>query len=140
MMLKAKGDKIAVSMGQPITLVIAMDSDGKPVVGYDAIITFDPALVSYTTHTSLVSEFDIFRRAEEGKVLITGVKMPSVTNQVTLRNTNVAEVTFTPKKAGTVQFGFEFVPGGDADSNLLIESAKPTDILGTVEGIAVTIK
>lgn len=129
----------SAKVGVPLTLTLVADSDNQSVAGYDIVLKYDPEVVMYNSNKSLIDDFDVVSRKEDKTVTLIGFKKLSATTPQVFANTNVMEITFTPTKAGTASFEIEFVPNATTDSNLMIESAQPTDILGSVEGANITV-
>lgn len=129
-----------VHSGESITISVSASSDGKPVVGYDVVLTYDEKLVRYVSAKSLVSDFELLPgKATPGRVPLTVIKSLSSQTPTVLTNTPVIQAEFTTLANGAAFFNLEFTPGSTTDSNLITEDAASRDILGSVQGTTVTI-
>lgn len=135
--LQLKNGSLTASAGESISvLVLAKSTD--PVVGFDAVLNFDPKVLSYTTAQNLVPEFQLVPTAKPGQVILTGTKKLSAKEAKVFNNTPVVEVSFKAVKSGQTRIEFEFAPGKTNDSNLM--NTKSKDVLGEVSGITVVVK
>lgn len=137
--LSVKEPKTFFSVGDIITLTVTANSDEKPITGYDIVIPFDSSTISYKGSTSLKTEYRIFGNTKEGKTYITGIKQLSVKEPIVFANTQIAELTFTLLKPGTIMLTPEFIAEGNTtDSNLITDTS--AEILGQAKGVSVVVK
>jgi hypothetical protein len=135
-----KATQTSFKVGEPVIVTVYADSDNNSVAGFDAVIQFDPALVSYISAKSLVADFQApIARKDERKVTVFSFKKLDSEKPVVLSDTPVVELTFKAMKAGSAPFTFEFTPPSTKDTNLMDEQKRPNDLLGSVEGTNVTI-
>lgn len=126
-----------VSMQDNITVAVSGNTSAS-VVGYDAVVTFDPRLISYVSSSSVLDSFQVVATAETGKVILTGSKKLSESKDVAFANTELATLVFKAKSKGSADFGLEYVSGATNESNIMDTNSK--DVLSTVAGATVTIE
>lgn len=136
MSLKANSGVI-VPEGEEFVVTVSADSMGDQVTAYDAVIVYDRESFAYISSNNLLDKFEINAVDKEAGLMLTGYKSLAEEEPVVFDNTNLAEVTFMAKKAGTSPLKLMFARGKTADSNLVNE--KTQDILGSVEDITIQI-
>ena len=97
-----------LKVGQPVLAIIQADSSEKDIVGFDILLTYDPAILDVPTVTSMNSHFQIASFTKKrGFVSVTGTK--SSVNQGTnvFTNTPLVKLTFSPLKVGSVDISIQ---------------------------------
>jgi hypothetical protein len=92
------------SLGQPITLVVSGDSQGKDVVGYDVLFQYPSSDFSFVSKTSATTDFQAYSFVKDNQVSITGAKGINVKTATVFNKMNLVEITFQPKTAGKFTF------------------------------------
>ncbi len=123
-------------LGQDVDVVLGGDSKSIPVSGYDAVIVYDPTILTFVNATNGRDEYNIFTSKGEGKVMVTaGLKLSDKPSA--LSDSILASVRFKVIKAGSSTISLSFTPGSKTDSNML--SDKTEDILGSVDDVIVRV-
>lgn len=135
--LKAKDAKKIYTTNEPVHLLVYADSHGTPIDGYDLVLRFDEAKVSFVSAKTLLPSFPLFSIVKKGAVNATGAKKIADTTLAIFADTALAELVFQPKKEGAVSFLFDATHGSTKDTNLINE--KSTDILSTAQGLSIFI-
>lgn len=128
-----------LTLGKPVIIAVVAESADEPIVGFDAVVEYDPQTMLFASVESTLPEFQILEQKNVDNVTLIGLKKLSASAPVTLQNSTIAELTFTPKKAGTHTFSLAFTPGSSADSNLMTEETDTKDILGSVAQLTVSV-
>ena len=135
--LKTKDNQTIVSQNTPFTIYIYAHSDNQSITGYDVVLNYNQEIVQFIDHKNLQSDFQIFVKQNKNQLMITGVKKLTSNNPTIFADSPLIELTFQPKKTGSVTFSFDFTPQSKKDSNLINE--KTEEILGKVEGVSLSI-
>ncbi|MBI2641199.1 hypothetical protein HYW87_01220 [Candidatus Roizmanbacteria bacterium] len=110
---------------QQFDVEVKATSDGKAVVGYDLVLTFDPEEIEVQKATSLVNDFTLYPVKKEKYYSLTATKGVEVKTQSVFNNTPIAKFTLLPKKSGTIrlaltrQLGVEKTQMVDEQSQIL---------------------
>lgn len=113
------------------------DSKGAHITGYDAVISYDPAILEYVSTQSQQSLFNIYSKSLNGTVAITGIKSPQVTQQVTFQNAPLALIKFKPKQLGESGLQLLFTQHSNKQSTLITSTSE--NILDETRGISVKV-
>lgn len=124
-------NKEIYSEGEEVIVKVYANSKQIPITGYDAVITYDPQLVTYEDAKTVTDAFSLYTQPDKnGATSLTGMRplndSPTAVDQV------VAEVRYKVKKSGKIAFALKYTPGSTADSNLIDTSSK--DVLTAVTG------
>ena len=136
-----KTQKATFKRGETVSFIISADSKGDTITGYDAVLRYDPQLLTFSKATSLVEGMDLFQTDEPSEVsgkselVVTAIQSISQKDPFIFSRTPLAEVSFVVKKAGTVPVEMVFAPGHTTDSNLM--NTQTQDILSSVAGITI---
>ena len=131
---KAQGN---YQVNQPLTMTV-VGSSSKPVVGFDAVISFDDQAVKYDSATSLNDNFQVFPTKQTGKLYVTAGKKLSVAGAVDLKDTPLLSITFTPLQQGNYEFNLNYKAGDTTDSSLIDDQSN--DILEQVSGVKISVE
>lgn len=129
----------SLTVGKPVTIAVVAESAEEPIVGFDVVVEYNPQMMIFASSESILPEFQILEQKNVDNVTLIGLKKLSASIPVALQDSKIAELTFTPKKAGTHTFSLAFTPGSSADSNLMTEETDTKDILGSVSSLTVTV-
>jgi len=113
-----------LSIKKPVSLIVAAVSEGKNIVGYDTIISYDKEAFSYTGAQSLLSDFTVYPYERPTHVAISAIKSLQSNTVTSWDNTPVLRVTFQPKKTGT--YTFYLSPKGPEASKMMDDKAQAT--------------
>lgn len=134
-----------IPVGEEVRVTINVSSGGKETLGTDAVILYDPKMLSatrilpgklYPNYPPNLQDIDNVH----GKVQFSGtvgLKKPLTAEGV------LGEISFRAKKPGTTKIGFDFEPGGTADSNIVPSFAgldlleqKPKEITLSIRSVS----
>lgn len=140
--LSATSRSSTAKVGESVVMTVTASSDSQPVSGYDIVITYNPAVLTFASAKSTQNDFSLLGvQKSEGKVTLIGSKKLSSTQSVVLSNTSLAELTFTAKSAGKGSVALQFSPGSSTDTNLWNGDSKPQDVLGSaISTVMVTVQ
>jgi len=110
------------SKGSPVTLQIQASSQGRQVVGYDAVVTYDKTAFDFVKAMSLMNDFKVYSYDRPTYVSLSAIKSLQDNKVITWSNQSLVELTFQPKKTGT--FIFSLNPVGKEASKLVDEKAQ----------------
>ncbi|MBI4973289.1 hypothetical protein HZC27_01630 [Candidatus Roizmanbacteria bacterium] len=110
------------SKSSPVTLQVQASSQGRQVVGYDVVVTYDKAGFDFVKATSLMEDFKIYSYDRPTYVSLSAIKSLQDNKVATWTNQALVDLTFQPKKAGT--FSFSLAPVGKEASKLVDEKAE----------------
>lgn len=127
MKLVSQQDQQIYLLGQEIDLFLYASSQQSPVIGYDAVLNFDTAQISYDTSENMLAAFDFFVHTSPDGVAITAVKKLAQEKGLVFTDTPLARLTFIAKKQGVFTIEPAFRPGATDDSNLV--TVQSSDIL-----------
>lgn len=99
-LMLAKSNTDTVQVGQSVVFTPTFNSDGKDVIGYDLLVTYDEDALTYNGATSLLPSFSIVPVVKDGLISVTGYKPPEVKTETVFKNSQVIRIVFTAKKAG----------------------------------------
>lgn len=92
---------ITAAQGVVKNVPVAMNSEGRQVVGYNLIIQYNPATVQVGKITSAISDFTVNQsEINRGFIVIDGNKAPTSTASSVFSNTPVINVPVTVNSAG----------------------------------------
>lgn len=136
MVMKLVGSSEVV-VGKDLKALLVIDSYQTAVAGVDAIISFDPKLISVKTVTQNGDLFPTFmvnkQQEKQGRIKITAINSASPFKGMV----ELASIDFVLLKNSSAEVGIEFRGvGNTADSNL-ISAANQTDILSKVTPLVV---
>jgi len=136
LMLKVK-DEMSARVNNQTTISVIANSNGKPITGYDVIVTYDPAYLMFVNQTSINTTYTVYPKNEQGRVILTGTKGLNTQSQI-FSDSTLMDLQFRPLKSGNTTVNLEYVAGSKKDSNLVDDQNK--DVLGRVEGVRLTIQ
>ncbi len=93
-----------VSVGQSFTLQVRGASEGKDVVGFDAILNYDQSAFTFQSASSSLAGFKVFSFARGDHETFTAIKAPEVQTPTPLDQTVMLSTVFTPNQKGTYTF------------------------------------
>lgn len=127
-----------ISLGQPITVKLMASSFEQDIVGYDAVVTYDPAFVEFRSATSSHADFKIVEKDQNGTLYITGVKDFAKQKKTVFDRTEIATITFIAARAGSATFDLAYAAGQTDESNLM--NTDTQDVLEYVAGTTIKIE
>lgn len=131
-----QGQKVTV--GKKLQAQLVFDSVGEKLAGIDAILTFDPKLISLA---EIKPDQELFeqnivnqQQKDKGRIKITAYQP----KKSVLGKLNLASISFTLLKNQPAVFGIEFLgPDRVTDSNL-VSLATQKDILSSIQPLKLT--
>lgn len=121
----------AYQPGTTVTVSLYADSAGTNIVGYDAVVSYEPEVSEFKSASSLRSDFDVSAVTKGSQVYLTGTKKLSATDSSVLASDAMAELVFTVKAVGELPFRLVYAPGKTNTSNLITDTNE--NVLGHVE-------
>lgn len=106
----------------PITLQIQASSQGRQVVGYGVVVTYDKSGFDFVKATSLMDNFKIYSYDRQTYVSLSAMKSLQDNTSTSWNNQSLSEITFQPKKTGTYIFSLTAV--GKEASKLVDEKVE----------------
>mgnify|MGYP001601606441 CR=1 FL=1 len=113
---------VRFSKSSPITLQVQASSQGRQVVGYDVVVTYDKTGFDFVKATSLMDDFKIYSYYRPTYVSLSAIKSLQDIKVATWDNQSLMELTFQPKKVGS--YSFSLAPVGKETSKLVDEKAQ----------------
>lgn len=95
-------------IGENVNLTLAANSNGKKIVGYDVVLTFDPLALEFVGVRSILPDFQIKSYVRENKLILTAFQSTSSSTSPVFGGTNltdiskIADLTFKAKKTGLI--------------------------------------
>lgn len=103
-------------------LVVDASSEGKNIVGYDIILSFDKSAFTYVRTISSMPDFNVFSYERPTYISLSAIKSLQNNKIVSWNNQPLVEMVFVPKKTGT--FVFTLSPEGKETSKLVDDTAQ----------------
>ena len=122
MMMKTKDGEKRYAVGSPVTVVIQANSEGKRIVGYDAILSYDNKGFSYQSSKSLSPDFQLYAYDRKTYVSFSGIRSLQSTSIDSWTSYPLLEVVLMPKQKGS--YAFELSPEGKETSKLVDDKAQ----------------
>jgi hypothetical protein len=110
------------SKDSPVTIKIQASSEGRQIVGYDAVVTYDKSAFDFVKALSLMDDFRIYSYNRPTHVSLSAIKSLQNKRVDVWNNQTLAELTFQPKKTGA--YTFSLAPVGKESSKLIDENAQ----------------
>ena len=110
------------SNSSPITVQIQASSEGRQIVGYDVVVTYDKTGFDFVKATSLIDDFKIYSYDRPTYVSLSAIKSLQDDKSTSWNNQSLSEITFQPKKIGT--YTFSLAPVGKEACKLVDEKAQ----------------
>lgn len=117
-----EGEKRKFPVKDPITLKIKASSEGKAVVGYDIILSYDTEAFSVVSAQSLLQSFSLRSFKRPSYLSLSGFRSLQDNDKKPWKNKAIAQVVLQPKKAGT--FELSLTPQGSETSKLVDDSSQ----------------
>ncbi len=141
--MTVKGAATSFKKGDTITLFVYADAPESMIDGYDAVIHYNPAQLTFDSVSSTLEEMDVHSTDNElepssRELVITGIRSTKRKEPFTFNNTGLVEISFIAQQAGDALVDIIFEPGSATDSNII--DNKNQDILNNADGITVTIR
>lgn len=134
---ESKDNVTSYKTGKKATIVIYAASGGSSISGYDVSLNYNPEVLRFISASNLVSEFKIYTKKKEGKIVLTGIKDLEAQKSYIFDNTPIIEIEFLTRAPGVSNIVADFLPGATADSNLVDDMGK--ERLGQVEPISLVV-
>ncbi len=131
MKLESNNRSTQIAQSDKVILALTASSSGHDIVGYDALINYDPSFFDVVSIQSSSPDFQVVPFKKKGTISITGSKSPSVTSQTVFINQSLLTVVLSPKRKGTTTISLVPVSGPettkmvDASSKLLTPQLTP---------------
>lgn len=110
------------TVGQTISVDIVLDTIGDPVMGAEAIVLYNPTLLSVSDENivagTIFPAYPVKKVLSEGKLRIVGLITDPNQQQYSGKGT-LGKITFTALSAGTADVTIDFVAGGTTKSNVI---------------------
>lgn len=141
--MTVKGAATSFKKGDTITLFIYADAPESLIDGYDAVVNYDSARLTFDSVSSTLEDMEVHSTdneldSEQRELVITGIRSSKRKEPFLFNNTGLVEVSFVAEQAGDALVDLIFEPGSATDSNII--DNKNQDILNNAEGITVTIR
>lgn len=108
--IQSKNNKVAVSTEFSLDLVA--DSKDKNIVGYDILLSYDPAVFEFIRADSLLSDYKIYTDKKDGSITLTATKdLQGSTSS--FNSTKIARLFFKPSKIGQYNFSLQSSLGNE---------------------------
>ncbi len=117
-----------------VSLQVSASSSMHDIVGYDALISFDPEFFDIVSTKTLNTNFEVVPFNKTGMISITGTKIPSYSGQLMLNGDNLLSITLKPKKKGTTTVSIQSMAGPertkmvDTSSAVLLPQLSPITV------------
>ncbi|OGK15881.1 hypothetical protein A2690_04470 [Candidatus Roizmanbacteria bacterium RIFCSPHIGHO2_01_FULL_39_12b] len=135
--LRKQNDRQIVAEKEKFDLVLSGKSEKILVGGYDAVVKFDPNIVSFETNKSLNNRFDVVATRRDGEVIVTGT-IKDDGKAIAIDATPLTILTFSALKEGNANIFVEKdLQNKQRDSNII--NPKGVDILDSVENPTVFV-
>ncbi len=103
-----------------IDTYVILDSAGKEVVGFDALIQYDKAAFDFVDAVSLMPDYKIKNLVRDTHIAITGILAPQSDIKTVLNDVALLKVSFIPKKAGI--YDFSIVANAGQETTDIVDS------------------
>ncbi|PIY69312.1 hypothetical protein COY90_01255 [Candidatus Roizmanbacteria bacterium CG_4_10_14_0_8_um_filter_39_9] len=123
MRLSTKDGAASYSVNSPVVIVLKATSDGKNIVSYDGIVSYDKQGFVYKNATSNIADFSVVPFDRGNYVAVSGIKSTVDNNMPVWSDTTLAEIEFMATKAGTYSFSLD--PKGNDTSKLVDDMGQP---------------
>jgi len=135
--LKTVSSNLNQPLAKNLNIIMAIDSKGKQVVGYDAVVKYDNQALKFLNLTSLIPDIKIFKFPKKGLIVITGTKSLSSKKQLVFNNQDVLQLTFQPLVKSKTKVEIVDVSNKDksqiVDNNSTSSLAKPSSLTIEIE-------
>lgn len=105
--------------GQPMSLIISGDSNGKNITGFDFLIAYDKTAFSFDKAASISPDFGLQTFQNTDGLVLTGNKRLQVNQPTIFSNSQLIELVFIPKKSG--QFDFSILSSSGKEKSLMVD-------------------
>ena len=127
----------SASIGVPIVIVLKADSNGRGVVGYDAIVQYDVTAFTLGEVKSTVAGFTAIASSRKNYLEVTSFKDSASTVAPVFKDTDILTVTLTPLKAGV--FNVDLLDEIESSNTKYIDSETKVYV-PQVDDLTVTVK
>lgn len=121
MTISAVGGVIRFPNNKELSVLISSSSEGKNIVAYDAILSFDKSAFTYVKTASQMSDFNVFSYERPTYLSMSAIKSLQNNKSTPWNKQPLVEVVFKPKKTGT--YIFMLSPMGKETSKLVDDKA-----------------
>jgi len=87
-------------IGQPFSLILLADSNGKKITGFDALIGYDKTALELINATALKEDFKVSSFDNIAGKTVNGARKIQYNQPVVFSNTELMELNFKPLKIG----------------------------------------
>lgn len=126
-----------VSAGQPLLIEISMNTNGKDLTGYDAVLSLDVDNIEVQDVKTDIKGFQVFKKIEAGIVKLTGIKGPTVKEETVLAGESAVRIVLVPKRSGTYEIAL--IKSKDKSMTKFIDN-KTTVYYPEINSISVVVK
>ncbi len=124
-----------VAVGTAFTLLVLADSEGTDIVGFDALLSYDPSMNPGTATTPLTS-FKLFTFNRDGHLTFTATKSPNITTPTPFQKSQILTIPFTSSAKGVYTFSILSKNGKETtkmvDVNTKVFSPQPSSLKVTI--------
>lgn len=110
------------SKGKEFSLLVQASSQGKNIVGYDAIVSYDKKHFTYVRTVSKLPEFNVFSYERPAYLSLSAIKSLQDTKVTSWINQDLVELVFQPNTIG--KYSFLLIPMGKETSKLVDDKAQ----------------
>lgn len=129
--------KNTFGMTEKIPVSVKGDTNNKAITAFDVVIEYDPEFLALTNRKTPLQDFNYYGNNNNQSISVAAIQKPNSQSSQILKNTNLLDLEFTPKKPGKTTLKIVYSPNSTSDSNLLDGANK--DILTIVRGMEITI-
>jgi hypothetical protein len=126
-----------MKVGDMIELSLFADSNGKNIVGYDVVMSYDSLAFDFLRGLSSLSDYHIYTYKKGHFFTITGLKTLQSSPSPMTKANKLATLTFEATKTG--QFEFSLLSSNDKDKTDLITD-KTEVLIPTLNKVVVEVK
>ena len=104
-------DKGSYKMGDKISMSINIDSGDKNIVGYDAVLFYDPLAFEFISASSALSDYKVYSYKKENYLTLTAVK--NLSSAASPLKSKAVTLVFDSKKSGKYNFSLKTSAGSE---------------------------
>lgn len=102
--LKTSDGQLRYPVNSTIKVILTANSQGKFIVGYDAVLRYSRSGFAYMKTTSLLTDYQIFAKDNHGSIGVSGVKALTSSTSGVMENVPLLEFEFTAAQKGSYSF------------------------------------
>jgi hypothetical protein len=105
--LKVENGEISFAINKELKIDIVADSNGKNIIGYDLVLSYDPSSFEFVNATSNLADFKIYPYRRNNYVSFLGTKAIESQTSSIFAQTKIVSLIFKPKKVGKSTFSLK---------------------------------